>query len=378
MLFKNLSLYRITEKLAIGQPELNEALQNRPFVPCGSQDWSRKGFVTPIDRTDELTLSIGNCHLMALKIQEKVLPAAAVAEALTEKVAEIEAKENRIIGRKERKQLKDQVTQELLPRALTKSKLIFGYLDLNQDLLIINSASASASEEYIGALRDALNSLPVIPMETNRPLSSTFSTWVLDKVPEGINLNGGCLMIDPESGAKVTVSEHDLTNEAFCNLLHEGHVIEKLSVRLPDEVTFTLTKDLRVSKMKFVDAALMAGRSEDNETTSDVARADFMILIGMVSRMLAMILAECGGEADRKISVKPSANEGEGDELDEMYPHAVKFVMDSQKATISGVQRELRIGYNRAARLLERMEVEGKIGPMGTDGVRPVITLSAA
>jgi S-DNA-T family DNA segregation ATPase FtsK/SpoIIIE len=58
-----------------------------------------------------------------------------------------------------------------------------------------------------------------------------------------------------------------------------------------------------------------------------------------------------------------------GEEYDEMYDQAVAIVTDTQQASISMIQRRLRVGYNRAARMIEQMEREGVVGP--ADGARP-------
>jgi S-DNA-T family DNA segregation ATPase FtsK/SpoIIIE len=60
-------------------------------------------------------------------------------------------------------------------------------------------------------------------------------------------------------------------------------------------------------------------------------------------------------------------------ESDELYDEAVAYVLESRRASISGVQRKLRIGYNRAARIIETMEQAGVVSEMGTNGSREVI-----
>jgi S-DNA-T family DNA segregation ATPase FtsK/SpoIIIE len=65
-----------------------------------------------------------------------------------------------------------------------------------------------------------------------------------------------------------------------------------------------------------------------------------------------------------------SVDEGEQDAL---YDEAVRIVTESRRASISGVQRRLKIGYNRAARLVETMEEAGIVGPLQSNGSREVL-----
>jgi S-DNA-T family DNA segregation ATPase FtsK/SpoIIIE len=60
-------------------------------------------------------------------------------------------------------------------------------------------------------------------------------------------------------------------------------------------------------------------------------------------------------------------------EQDPLYDQAVKIVVESRKASISGVQRRLKIGYNRAARMIETMESAGLVGPLQSNGSREVL-----
>jgi len=81
------------------------------------------------------------------------------------------------------------------------------------------------------------------------------------------------------------------------------------------------------------------------------------------------VLAESQEESDND-----SGSEAEGrGESDPLYDEAVRIVIESRRASVSGVQRRLRIGYNRAARLVEEMEAAGLVGPAQANGGREVL-----
>ena len=65
-------------------------------------------------------------------------------------------------------------------------------------------------------------------------------------------------------------------------------------------------------------------------------------------------------------------------EQDPLYDQAVQVVMETRKASISGVQRRLKIGYNRAARMVESMESAGLVGPLQPNGTREILVPTAA
>ena len=76
-------------------------------------------------------------------------------------------------------------------------------------------------------------------------------------------------------------------------------------------------------------------------------------------------------EVTKSIEIQEKSGE-EGDE-DELYQQAVEFVIESRRASISSIQRKFRIGYNRAARLIETMEDNGIVSPMNSNGSREVL-----
>ncbi|MDG2391977.1 MAG: DNA translocase FtsK, partial [Thalassotalea sp.] len=65
--------------------------------------------------------------------------------------------------------------------------------------------------------------------------------------------------------------------------------------------------------------------------------------------------------------------ESEDQEMDVLYDEALAFVTESRRASISGVQRKFRIGYNRAARIIEQMEASGVVSSPGHNGNREVL-----
>ena len=69
---------------------------------------------------------------------------------------------------------------------------------------------------------------------------------------------------------------------------------------------------------------------------------------------------------------QPAADSADA-EQDPLYDQAVQVVMETRKASISGVQRRLKIGYNRAARMVESMEAAGLVGPLQPNGTREIL-----
>ncbi len=89
-------------------------------------------------------------------------------------------------------------------------------------------------------------------------------------------------------------------------------------------------------------------------------------------------LSEITDEAAVSTIAVPGYSGGEESEedpvSDPLYDEAVAFVLESRKASISSVQRKLRVGYNRAARLIEQMEAAGVVSPMSSNGSREILS----
>ncbi len=84
------------------------------------------------------------------------------------------------------------------------------------------------------------------------------------------------------------------------------------------------------------------------------------------------------GDSNEEILLPGETSEEDDAEQDPLYDEAVSFVLESKRASISSVQRKLRVGYNRAARLIEQMESSGIVSAPGHNGAREILVPNAA
>ncbi|HEX7061220.1 MAG TPA: DNA translocase FtsK 4TM domain-containing protein [Woeseiaceae bacterium] len=99
---------------------------------------------------------------------------------------------------------------------------------------------------------------------------------------------------------------------------------------------------------------------------------------GGAPRYLEEILETPAGPTPGLAGIDPAPVEEIDAEQDPLYDQAVQIVLETRKASISGVQRRLKIGYNRAARMVESMEQAGLVGPLQANGSREVLVPAPA
>ena len=141
MWFKQLTAYRINTAELPESEVLTKALQQRPFNPCLGLDWFSEGWIAPVSHLDVPLCQVKDTWLLALKREDKVLPTSVIKDLLDAKVAEIEEREFRKVDRKEKQTLKEQITDDLLPRAFTRSSRLAALVDTRRNWLMVDSAT---------------------------------------------------------------------------------------------------------------------------------------------------------------------------------------------------------------------------------------------
>ncbi|MCH8180214.1 MAG: hypothetical protein IIA02_10590 [Proteobacteria bacterium] len=170
--------------------------------------------------------------------------------------------------------------------------------------------------------------------------------------------------------------EHDGYSLQACGSTHQGVKVKKFHLEILDGGHINLTFSVSFEPSGTEVATLAEYLADEIEIVLQSANQELDFEgtdDGIWARSVNRI-------PERKDHTPPdSAGPSDSDLLagidgeDPMYQQAVEIVTSQQRASISLVQRHLRIGYNRAARLLEAMESAGLISPMSNDGSRTVL-----
>ena len=301
MWFKNLRIYKLTDKFDLSGEALHELLGQRAFRRCGSLETSSLGWVSPLGRSSQLLTHTTDGRIMVcLRKEEKVLPAAVVREIVDEKVEEIEAEQMRMVRRKERESIRDEVMQDLLPRAFTRSKLSYAYIDPRPGWILSDSSTATGAEELISLLRETLGSLPTRPMEVSQSPAAVMTAWLQEGlVGSSLELGDECELRDlGEEGGVVRCRRQDLGSDEIQAHLRAGKQAVKLALEWSERLSCVLGDDLSMRRLRFLD--LVQEEAADAAGEDDAARfdTDFALMGLELARFIPQLLEVFGGERD--------------------------------------------------------------------------------
>ena len=292
MYFRNLSLFRFSAATSSNLATIETALAQHRLRPCGPIEMMTRGFVSPFGReSDELLHRLGDFSLFTVGGEDKLLPASVVNDELANKLAEIVEKEQRRIGAKERKRLKDEVLTDLLPRAFVRSSRQFAYLDLAQGWIVIDTASRKNAEEVVSQVRHAVGRFPATPLAPEESPRALLTHWLASgKLPANLVLGDECELRDPaESGAIVRCRRQDLELDEIKEHLKSGKQVFQLGLEFDERISFVLGEDLVIRKLRFLDIVL----DEIDESSLESVRAEldatFTLMTGEIRRLLAAL-----------------------------------------------------------------------------------------
>lgn len=295
MQFRNAQIYRLPEQWDMTADRLSEQLARLAFQPCGSQDMLSMGW-TPV-LPNELVHAVGGQWLIALGVEQRLLPSAVIKQAVDDRAAEIEEQQGFKPGRKQMKELKEAIAQELLPRAFTKRHKVYAWIDPKNGWLVIDAASRSAAEPLIEALHKALDELPLKLVNTELSPSAAMTDWLAGgEAPGAFTIDEDCELraVTDESSA-VRYVHHSLEGEEIHEHIAAGKQASKLALTFDDRVSILLTDKFEIKRVRPLD--ILTETEGDAQTREEQFDADFALMTGELSRLLPALLDALGGEA---------------------------------------------------------------------------------
>lgn len=391
-MFKSASVFTLDRDTKIDIDTLRQFITNTPLVDCAALQAESWGFVDIVDGVNLLDLQ--GAIFMRLGTNKKSVPAAAVKQLHAELIAKHTKEHGKAPGKAQKKALKEQALEKLLPRAIQVTSTLNVVIDMQRKLVHVDTGSAKAAETAVQRVRFGLGSLPTKHLEIEGGIGTLLTQWVENRHAESPFELGNSVDMEGAEKAKAKYANHDLTIDTVRANLEDGMSVTKLSLSVTsgrNQYHFDLNEGGVLSKLSGIQ------ESDDRQVDMDDEGAvSFALKASLIEALggLRDIVKELGQVAkivwatrdDEAIEEDDETGDGDssgavvidlevkrGDDADELYMDAVRLVTTKGKASISIVQRGLKIGYNRAARLVEAMEEKGLISGIDSSGSRQVL-----
>jgi recombination associated protein RdgC len=292
--FKNVIMYRITPAWSLSAEEAETHLQKNHFVECGASQEKSVGWVEPRGEANGPLLEVvAGQWILKLMTETRALPASVVNRKAQERVAHIEASTGRKPGKKETRDLKDDIRLELLPMAFTKQSSTLVWIDRDAQLLVTDAGSQARADELITLLVQNLPGLALTLIDTQLSPSAAMADWlVTQEAPQGFSVDQECeLKAADESKAVVRYARHRLDTDEVRQHIEVGKMPTRLALTWNDRVSFVLTEGLQLKKLAFLEV-VFEGASQGKDDGFD---ADVAIATGELQKALPALLEALGG-----------------------------------------------------------------------------------
>jgi len=296
MWFKNLQIYRLPSPWAMTAEQLAEQLARGPFVPTLGTEAQSRGWVAP--RGDGALVHAANGHwLLRLQIENRLLPASVVNAEVRKRVDALTELQGFGPGRKQLRELRERVVEELLPRSHPVPAGLYVWIDPHAGWFIVDAATPAKAEMVIEHLRRCLDEFPLTLLHTQDSPSYQMADWLASGyAPAGFTIDRDCALKGRSEDKPTVAYQHcTLEGDEIKAHLASGKLPVKLAMTWDDRVSFVLTEKLTIKRLAFLDL-LKEEAAQNAETAADQFDADFALMTGELSRFLPSLIGALGGE----------------------------------------------------------------------------------
>ena len=304
MWFKNLTVYRMTASWQLSAAQVEEAVSANAQTPIGLTQPVSTGWA-PI--FDGLFAHVVNRQiLLQFKTEKKVVPSSALKAAVAERVEEVERMTGRKPGKKERREIKDDALLALLPSALATIAQTRVWIDPVNGWIVINTGSQTQADTIITSLVRSLEKLEMQTLHIAKSPALVMTEWLMnDDAPDNFAIDRACtLKACDETKAVVKYTNSTLSTDNLVEHLRMGKVCKELALTWEDRISFVLTDNFRVKKIRALDL-IMDDRVEANDER-EAFDGDFTLMTGEINNMLNALVAAFGGEKPRDFAQQGS------------------------------------------------------------------------
>jgi recombination associated protein RdgC len=296
MWFRNLRLYRLQRALTQDISQIDELLSRKPLARCGNFEMSSRGWVFP-RQEGAFVHAVNRQYLLALGVEQKLLPSTVIRQTAQERAAQIEAAEGRKVGRKEMRDIAERVAEELLPKAFTRRRTTWGWLDPINHWLVVDAGSDARADEFMETLLSTIEDIAPRPLQTQISPISAMTDWLVSgDAPAGFTVDSDLeLRSAAEAQSAIRYVHHALAGPEIAEHIAAGKIATKLGVTWNDRISFVLTDKLHIKRLAFLDVlkeqAEQSGASPDEQFDGD-----FALMTGELAHLFNDLLAGLGGE----------------------------------------------------------------------------------
>lgn len=294
-MFRNVRFLRLTASWPESETELSEALSTAGFKPCGPFTERSSGWEPPVDDPDgAISRRVGGADVLQLRSQSRALPAAAINEAVEVRVEEYRQRTGEMPGRREKRRLKLETRDHLLPKALLRSERIKGFYLLTDGILGIDAASPNKVERFVDMLRVPLGRFDAGTLTFARPVGELLTPLFLGDVLPGIKLGRECRMQDPaDTKASVRWVDMDLTDSSIRKHVRDGMKLTHLGLEFGGVMSCVVDEHGGIGKLRLL--GMDAREASDEEDPLARFDAEFVLLAGTLREFLGVLTQTLGG-----------------------------------------------------------------------------------
>lgn len=377
---KNAIVYRLAAPIGMNAVALDEAMAKDLHKEPGPHTYKASGFVPPFGDGGDLLESLRHdAFVFCVKSTRRDLSSGVIAEVTKRKVREIEDREERTLGKGERMRVKDSVVADLLPKAFFKHTLT--PVLITPTMLIFDATSPARCDDVIFHLRAALGSLKTVPLTVNKPVVDAMTFWARTNVVYAPGAEFGIgdkilELVSQDETRMFTLRNVDVTDDEAVDLLTEHRVVSMQLVN--PSMSVRINESLHLRSIKWDESikdrvSEEVGEDDHHLTTS---RASYLLMLTELEKAFDGLIEGLGGLPELIGDEQEEDFEAENvdpDLLDPMFSDVAIWVVEENQPYAAEIQKEFNIGFNRASRLVERMERNQIVSPMDEDGDRIVL-----